>query len=90
MAFGNPDLDITAMTNPQWAKWLDMAKAAGGGKDIEFAGGPSAEGSSQIRGTSVQPSLSGLQSLLQPRADTPTAYTPSFDQPLRPKRQGPR
>ena len=43
-----------AVTNPQWAKWFDMVKAAARGKKIRFAGGPSPEGSNQLRGRSVQ------------------------------------
>lgn len=48
-------IDSTQLMNPQWAKWLDTIQADAGDKSIRFAGGPSAPGSNQIRGTNVQP-----------------------------------
>lgn len=70
MAWGNPDLDMTALMNPQWAKWFDTVKAAGGGRAMKFAGGKSAPGSNQMRGVSQQPG-----SVHDPRANPlgPTA-----------------
>lgn len=64
MAFGNPDLDIMALMNPQWARWFDTIKENTGGQDIRFAPQPKTAESNQFRGWSTQPSYLGLQSLI--------------------------
>ena len=48
----------TEIVNPQWARWLDMFKAAteGSGRNVRLMGGPSAPGSTLIRGL---PSMGG-------------------------------
>jgi hypothetical protein len=55
MAWGNPDLDMTAQMNPMWARWLDILKEQAGGKTMKLAGGPSAPGSNQLTGQAVMP-----------------------------------
>lgn len=52
---GRDTIDRTQLMNPMWARWLDLLKEQAGGKDIKLAGGPSAPGSNQMRGTSVMP-----------------------------------
>ncbi len=55
-SFQNRDtIDRTQLMNPMWAKFLDMIKAQAGGKAIKLAGGASAPGSNQIRGTNIMP-----------------------------------
>ena len=43
--------DLITSGASEWAPWFQALKEAGGGRPVRLAGGPSPEGSNQLRGT---------------------------------------
>lgn len=57
----------TVLADPNWQAWFESVNQAADGRDVRFAGGPSAPGSTQLRGRKA--SLLGMSSI----ADDPNS-----------------
>ena len=52
----------TVLADPNWQAWFESINQAADGRQVRFAGGPSAPGSNQLRGRKA--SVAGIPSIL--------------------------